>query len=39
MKKLFIITLLFLIFSFGLYKVADNFDTFFPVDSLELAQS
>jgi len=39
MKKLFIITLLFLIFSFWLYKVADNFETFFPVDSLELVQS
>lgn len=34
-KKLFIITLLFLIFSFGLYKVSDNFDTFFPVEDLE----
>jgi len=32
MKKLFIITLLFLIFSFGLYKIADNFDTFFDLD-------
>ncbi len=38
-KKLFIITLLFLIFSFWLYKVADNFDTFFELDDVSVTQS
>ncbi len=38
-KKLFIITLLLLIFAFGLYKVADNFETFFPVEELPVVST